>query len=77
MKKQWRVFQVSAKTPDKISLKLEGLLTKLETEEWEIHKVNGPYPMAIQEGSKETGILEKTYKNVVMSTFTAFVVARK
>jgi len=77
--KSWRVFNVSSKSPDKISDKLEKLLVKLDAEEWEIKQINGPFPMAISEGSKEIGkfLADKEFRNVVMTTFCAFVLARK
>ena len=76
--KKWRVFNVSAKTPDKISAKLEVLLSKLDEENWDVTNVNGPFPMAIVEGATEEGFLQtKTVKNVVLTTFCAFVTAKK
>lgn len=77
--KKWRVFNVSSKHPDKVSDKLEKLLTKLEEEEWDIIQVNGPFPMAISEGSHELGkfLSDKEFRNIVMTTFCAFVLAKK
>jgi hypothetical protein len=77
--KKWRVFNVTSKHPDKVCDKLEKLLTKLDEEEWEVEQVNGPFPMAIAEGSKEVGkfLADKEFRNCVMTTFCAFVLARK
>lgn len=78
MSKKWRVFNVTSKHPDKVSDKLEKLLTKLDEEGWEIKQVNGPFPMAITEGGKEIGKFmasDKEFRNCVMTTFCAFVLA--